>query len=250
MSAHADIEGSPPHQPAFSRGAPAWFSTSKLFAVLAAAGAYLLVEGGLWTAGTAQRGFTIAAMCWIAGCTLLQRRSWNMLGLGRRGFRQSSWLALIAAVLAVTAAAAHLQHGFANHSISLWQVLGYPLWSVEQEFILNSFLFLNLEKVAGTRRAIALSALAFSLAHLPNAFLMMLTLLAGLVFCAAFARYRNLWPLAIAHALLGTAIATSTPDSITHHMRVGLGYYASPSITLSIPASAPTRAARSGSAVP
>jgi membrane protease YdiL (CAAX protease family) len=226
------------------------FCAGKPFSVLAALGAYLLIEGGLWTAGAAQHGFIIAAMCWIIGCTLLQRRSWRELGLGLRGFRQSSWLALIAAMLAAVLLAMHSEPEFVHRPVHLWQALGYPLWALEQEFILNSFLFLNLERLAGTRPAILLSALAFAFAHLPNPFLTALTVLGGLVFCAAFARYRNIWPLAIAHALLGLTIAVSAPVSITHRMRVGRGYHAPVPITLSVPGPRPAQGFGSGSAIP
>ncbi len=249
MSAHAE-QGSngassgrsePRHWPATGQ-APARavsFFRGKRFCVLAIAGAYLLAEGGLWTAGAAQRRFIIAAMGWIAACTLLQRRSVKQLGVGLGGLRQSSWLALTA--LALAAMVVGMLHGSGwqlpaiQRPIQLWRVGAYSVWAVEQEFILNSFLFLNLEQLAGTRRAIVLSALIFAVAHIPNPLLMALTLLAGLVFCTAFARYRNIWPLAVAHALLGITVAVSAPDSFTHHMRVGLGYHTWQSASAPVP---------------
>ena len=225
MSAHAEQSSgytSPP------RASAARFFAGKRFSVLAIAGAYLLAECGLWTAGTVQRGFIIAAMCWIAGCTLLQRRSAKQLGVGLNGLRQSSWLALTALALAAVVAGVLRGAGWQlppiQRPIQLWRIGAYSIWALEQEFILNSFLFLNLEQLAGTRRAVVLAALIFAVAHIPNPPLVALTLLAGLVFCTAFARYRNIWPLAVAHALLGITVAVSTPDSLTHHMRVGLGY--------------------------
>jgi hypothetical protein len=39
-----------------------------------------------------------------------------------------------------------------------------------------------------------------------------------------FRRYRNIFPLGLVHAALGLTIAASLPDSLLHHMRVGLGY--------------------------
>jgi hypothetical protein len=39
-----------------------------------------------------------------------------------------------------------------------------------------------------------------------------------------FRRYRNIYPLAIVHAMLGLTVAITTPDSLLHHMRVGIGY--------------------------
>jgi len=222
MSAHAE-PGRGYASPQASR-----FFTGKPFCLLAIVGAYLLAECGLWTAGALQREFIIAAIGWIAACTLLQRRSAKELGVGLGGLRQSSWLVLAAALLAAVVMVAVRgagQPALAHRPIQLWRIWGYSFWALEQEFILNSFLFLNLERLAGTRRAIVLSALVFAVAHIPNPLLMALTLLAGLVFCAVFARYRNIWPLAVAHALLGITVAFSAPDSITHHMRVGLGYH-------------------------
>ena len=39
-----------------------------------------------------------------------------------------------------------------------------------------------------------------------------------------FLRYRNLYPLAISHAILGISIAITVPGPVDHNMRVGLGY--------------------------
>jgi hypothetical protein len=39
-----------------------------------------------------------------------------------------------------------------------------------------------------------------------------------------FRRYRSIYPLAIVHAMWGVTIALVTPDSMLHHMRVGIGY--------------------------
>jgi hypothetical protein len=52
-----------------------------------------------------------------------------------------------------------------------------------------------------------------------------LTFVGALFFTDAFRRHRSIYPLGIIHALLGIAIAYSFPDSIMHHMRVGLSYW-------------------------
>jgi hypothetical protein len=39
-----------------------------------------------------------------------------------------------------------------------------------------------------------------------------------------FRRYRSLYPLMLGHAVLGLTLAITMPDSLIHHMRVGLGY--------------------------
>jgi hypothetical protein len=39
-----------------------------------------------------------------------------------------------------------------------------------------------------------------------------------------FRRYRSIYPIGIVHAVLGLTVALTIPDSILHHMRVGIGY--------------------------
>ncbi len=65
----------------------------------------------------------------------------------------------------------------------------------------------------------------FSLAHLPNPVLTPVTLVWGIAACILFLRYRNIYTLGLAHGILGLCVAVIVPDSIQHHMRVGIGYY-------------------------
>jgi hypothetical protein len=39
-----------------------------------------------------------------------------------------------------------------------------------------------------------------------------------------FRRYRSIYPIGIVHGVLGLTIALTMPDSLLHHMRVGIGY--------------------------
>ena len=83
---------------------------------------------------------------------------------------------------------------------------------------------MRLESALGSRRAVWAAALLFSAAHLPSPVLTLLSFIGGLVFCELFRRYRNILPLGLVHAMLGLTIAATFPDSLLHHMRVGLGY--------------------------
>jgi membrane protease YdiL (CAAX protease family) len=74
------------------------------------------------------------------------------------------------------------------------------------------------------RSAALAAAVLFALAHLPNPILTSVTLFWGFAACLLFLRYRNLYPLALAHAILGIAIAITVPGPVDHNMRVGLGY--------------------------
>jgi membrane protease YdiL (CAAX protease family) len=100
----------------------------------------------------------------------------------------------------------------------------YGLWALEQQFILQSFFYVRLESLLGRRRALWAAALLFCLAHLPSPVLTLMSFIGGLLFCEMFRRYRNIFPLGLVHAALGFTIAASLPDSLLHHMRVGIGY--------------------------
>jgi membrane protease YdiL (CAAX protease family) len=100
----------------------------------------------------------------------------------------------------------------------------YAVWALEQEFILQSFFYVRLESTLGSRRAVMAAAFLFAATHVPSPVLTLLSFIGGLVFCEMFRRYRNIFPLGLVHATLGLTIAASLPDSLLHHMRVGLGY--------------------------
>jgi hypothetical protein len=70
------------------------------------------------------------------------------------------------------------------------------------------------------------------LAHLPNPILTILTLVWCFAACLLFLGYRNLYPLALAHAIFGIAVAVTLPGPVIRNMRVGLGYLASRPITV------------------
>ena len=102
-----------------------------------------------------------------------------------------------------------------------WQ---YVVWALIQEFILQSFFFTRCEELFGGKMAVWVAATLFATAHLPSPILTTFTLLGGLFFCEMFRRYRSIYPIGIVHAVLGLTIAVTVPDSLLHHMRVGIGY--------------------------
>ena len=191
--------------------------------------AYGLLEATLWTEGHTQRIFALATAAWIVVATLLNRRSLRELGLGTRGFVNS----LIAIPVALAAATvivligwkAGALHGLFGTSPPLWHSSAYAIWALMQQFILNSFFFLNLEELLGdSKRALWGAAALFCCAHIPNPVLMAGTLLSAVFFVSLFRRYRNLYPLGIAHAMLGLSLAVTVPDAWMRHMRVGVSY--------------------------
>jgi membrane protease YdiL (CAAX protease family) len=99
------------------------------------------------------------------------------------------------------------------------------VWAIFQQFILQSYFYLRLEKLISARAAVLLSAGLFCLVHIPNPVLIAVCLVAGYLACEVFRRNRNIYALGVAHAVLGLTIAVTVPDDIQRHMRVGIGYY-------------------------
>jgi hypothetical protein len=95
-----------------------------------------------------------------------------------------------------------------------------------QQFLLQIYFLVRLMRLLpGKVAAVMAAAGMFSLAHLPNPVLTPVTMVWGIVACILFLRYRNIYTLGVAHGILGICVATIVPDSIQHHMRVGIGYY-------------------------
>lgn len=190
---------------------------------------YGLILATIWTPNPAQRILYWTAFAWIAITAILRRRETAPNGLSLRGLVASLWIiaAAIAVFISGVALAKHLHtlHPLYGPLPVVTHVWGYALWALMQQFILQIYVFLRLLRLGMHRTpAIALAAVLFSIAHIPNPVLVALTLVWGAVSCLLFLRYRNLYTLAIAHGILGMCLAITVPNHINHHMRVGLGY--------------------------
>lgn len=191
--------------------------------------AWGLIEATIWTSGKTQFKLFWLSALFILLTTLAHRPRLRELGLSLRGLRSSLWV--IPAAVALSSAAVFIAWeagtlhplfgvvGTATHSG------GYAIWAVFQQFILQSYFFLRLEKLISTRAAVLLSAGLFCLVHIPNPVLVAVCLIAGWMACEIFRRNRNIYALGVAHAILGLTIAVTVPNDLHRHMRVGIGYY-------------------------
>jgi len=127
-----------------------------------------------------------------------------------------------------------LFYGSVHHRLALlqptWQslvsLLGYGSWCAFQQYLTQSYFNNRLMLVVRNRHVSStLTGIMFSATHIPNLILMIATLVAGIAFAEVFARYRNIWPLALAQAVGGLLLAAVAPGSLIHHMRVGPGYF-------------------------
>ena len=162
---------------------------------------------------------------------MLHRDTWRGLGLGLTGLRASAqWVLPLAILLYLPL----LFYGWEQHRLvalrptwqSLLSLLGYGAWCAFQQYLTQSYFNNRLMLIIRNRHlSSVLVGIMFSATHIPNIILMVATLIGGIVFAEVFARYRNIWPLALAQAVGGFLLAAVTPDTLMHHLRVGPGYF-------------------------
>jgi len=190
---------------------------------------YGLILLVIWTPSPWQR-----PLYWVAAASILavswrSFNSWPAMGLRRTNLLRSLWVvgvALLAAAVAVLVAERlHTLRAWDGPVELIQRFWGYTIWAFLQQFLVQVFVFGRLLRLVPSKKlAVALAAAIFAVAHLPSPILTVATLLWGLAACWLFLRYRNLYPLAIAHAILGITLAITCPGPVTHNMRVGLGY--------------------------
>jgi membrane protease YdiL (CAAX protease family) len=187
---------------------------------------FIAIVAILWLPSHEQLIFGPIALFTPLALVLMRRPSMDDLGLGLRGFIGSLWILPAAVALSIISIVIAQEvgtfHGLYQPDLS--HVGGYVLWTIYQQFLLQDYFMPRLSRVLSSDAAIGAAALLFALAHLPNLSLVLATLVWGAVSCVLFRRYRNLYMLGIAQGLLGLCFAVCIPDTLIHHMRVGLGY--------------------------
>jgi membrane protease YdiL (CAAX protease family) len=190
--------------------------------------AYGLIEAGVWTPwGCLNTAAIGLAGLWILYATLAGPFSPAQLGIAAPPAKGSGWILLggiaMAATLPLLSAAWRHNSGPA-YLLPFRQAMQYLIWALVQQFILQSFFYVRLESLLGGRWAVLAAAGLFAAVHIPSPVLTVGSFVGGWFFCEMFRLYRNIFPLGLAHALLGLAMAASFSDAVLHHMRVGVGY--------------------------
>ena len=188
---------------------------------------YGMIVGIIWTPERLQRVLSPVALLLTLLVVLAHRHNRDELGLGARDFVRSLWILPAAAGLAALSifAAAKIGPLHPLYKADFAHISGYVLWTIYQQFLLQDYFMDRLLRlVSGEAAAVTLAGTLFAAAHLPNLVLAAATLLWGIVSCALFRRYHNLWALGLAQGLLGLCFAVCVPDALHHHLRVGLGF--------------------------
>jgi CAAX prenyl protease-like protein len=188
---------------------------------------YGMIVGIIWTPEHLQRILSPIALLLTLLVVIVRRPTRDELGLGWRGFIASLWILPAAIALSALSmfVAAKLGTLHALYKADFAHVSGYVLWTIYQQFLLQDFVMDRLLRLLPSENsAVTIAGILFAAAHLPNLTLTAATLIWGIVSCALFRRYRNLWALGLTQGLLGLCFAVCVPDSLHHHLRVGLGY--------------------------
>lgn len=179
---------------------------AEIAAVLLTGGLFLVFENVLQAKLPFLGVATLAWVAYLAGRLRGVPGLAEAWGLGRSNFAEAAKGA--GAILAAGVA------GLAVYRLLLgWRPLPpgapllfllYPVWAFVQQFVLQALVTGNLARLGAAKGVvIALGAVLFGLAHLPDWPLVGLCAAAGAAWTALYLRAPNLWPLALSHAWLG-----------------------------------------------
>ncbi len=190
--------------------------------------AYGLLEAALWTPpGRLDLAWMILTAAFILVMAFRGPYSAREMGVTFPTGKATIWIVGAGLILAATlwsCTALMGANAAPTHAMPLRTAWQYAVWAFLQQFMLQSFFFVRLESLLGSRRAVLATTILFSAAHIPNPILTVGTVLAGFFFCEMFRHYRNIFPLGVVHVILGLAMAASVSDTLLHHMRVGIGF--------------------------
>ena len=89
----------------------------------------------------------------------------------------------------------------------LWlSLLLYPIWGLIQQWLVQALLVDNIRALTGASLPwlLVLGGVGFGAVHVEHPLLVLATGVMGAFYVALFQRWRNLWPLAVAHGWLGS----------------------------------------------
>jgi membrane protease YdiL (CAAX protease family) len=186
---------------------------------------YTLILAYIWKLRHVETKLWIPILALMLLSHVFHREIPRRLGFGLRNLRECTHeLAPAVAFLAIVMVACGLllhttrRIGFDSAFLSL---AAYLPWGLLQQYILNGYFFNRLAPLFPRRIAALIAAVLFSGAHVPNPFLMAVTLIGGYFSALVYSRHRNLYILGLAHAAVGFLLYLLVPDSISHHLRVG-----------------------------
>jgi hypothetical protein len=114
--------------------------------------------------------------------------------------------------------------GVSPAKMDLREIPDFLVWAFVQQWLIQNYFLFRYEAVFQNRAiTVFLTALTFSLIHIPNTSLIIGTFIGGLYFCYLFLKWRNLYTVATAHALASLILVFMLKPAhvISSNYRVG-----------------------------
>ena len=119
---------------------------------------------------------------------------------------------------------------FRWETLAWYKLITLPAWGILQQFVLQAFVFRRIRSlVEDPNHAVGWTAILFSLVHLPNFPLMILTLVGGLVWTWVYSKAPNIIAIGITHGLMSLLIMATMPKRLLPTLSVGYKYFLSQS---------------------
>jgi hypothetical protein len=185
----------------------------------------------IWQLQAAKPRSWIVFPVWLSASFLLHRDTTKTLGwrldnlwpATRQGLTIYAALVFATCIVGLWSGA---YHRLPLHVAEPWRFFAYFTFCLVQQIALNSYLTNRLLYVLESPPLAALLAGSiFAALHWPNPVLVPLTFIGGTAMSWLFSRERNIIPLTIGQAILGTLVWWVLPIAWHHGMRVGPGFY-------------------------
>ena len=143
-----------------------------------------------------------------------------------RTLKRGWWVALGSVLLTMALIVFVADARLPENSPALEQVGRYLLWAALQQFLICVLVAERIERLTGSARVgLVGAALLFGLLHTPNAMLMQLTFVAGLIWVWNWQRHRALLSNIAAHAACGLLLTLSLPAHWLHSAEVSARFF-------------------------
>jgi len=131
--------------------------------------------------------------------------------------------ALLTPVVAAGMIAGHALGGWSFPPPPMWvaSLLWSMSWGTAQPYGLACVFYRRLRELLPPGKTASASGVIFSMLHLPNPFLLGLTLLTGVLACYLYERNPNVIGLGLAHGVTSFLLANSLPGWLTFDRMVG-----------------------------
>jgi len=200
-------------------------------AIFDALGLSLLVAWYIWRFQFTAPATWIIFPVWLLASFLVHRDTpktlgWRADNLWPATRRATLLFAAFAVLLLVVGFALRAPIRIPPHLLSPRRLWSYFAFCLLQQVALQSLLNNRLMEVISRRwLSSVLAGTIFSALHWPNPVLVPVTFVGGTAMAWVFARERNVIPLAVGQAVLGSLVWWAFPVAWHHSLRVGPGYY-------------------------